>query len=365
MPVGLSNVVAIAAGFYHSLALKSDGTVVGWGDDFYGEATPPRTLKDVIAISAGAYHSLALKKDGTVIGWGMGFYGETDITTSGTNLVTSVAAKGFVDANDPGRYTLIYKATNATGQVSAITRTVVVVDTTPPSIVCPTNITVEFANEKGAEVFFSPKATDLCASSVNVRCIPASGSWFPIGPSTVNCKATDFSGNTASCSFQVTVLGAQGVKSNLVSELTAWLGKVTNSSDYGKISAAISNLQQSLAPALWIDQTHLDRTNGVMDFKAEQAAVQYLMKLLPNSHNTIPNATLQQDIKRVTKSDYLLALIAIENAQTGWPPRKLNEAISYLVRGNAEAVRSRYDLAIGYYQTAWSLAIRQINTRAK
>ncbi len=365
VPTGLTNVVAIAAGFYHSLALKSDGTVVGWGDDFYGEATPPPNLKNVIAISAGAYHSLALKKDGTVIGWGMGYYGETDITTSGTNLVTSVPAKGYVDANDPGRYTLIYRATNATGQVSAITRTVVVVDTTPPVIECPTNITIEFATEKGAEVFFAPQATDLCSSYVNVRCTPASGSWFPFGTTTVNCKATDFSGNTATCSFQVTVLGAQGVKSNLVSELTAWLGKTTNSSDYGKISGAISNLQQSLAPALWIDQTHLDRTNGVIDFKVEQAAVQYLMKLLPKGHSTIFNATVQQDIRRITKSDYLLAMTAIENAQTGWPPRKLSEALSYLVRGNTEAFRSRYDLAIGYYQTAWSLATRQINTRVK
>ena len=60
VPGGLSNVVAIAAGGYHSLALKSDGTVVGWGDNGYGQTTVPAGLSNVAAIAAGGYHSLAL-----------------------------------------------------------------------------------------------------------------------------------------------------------------------------------------------------------------------------------------------------------------------------------------------------------------
>ena len=39
--MGLTGVVAIAAGGYHSLALKSDDTIVGWGYNGYGEAAPP------------------------------------------------------------------------------------------------------------------------------------------------------------------------------------------------------------------------------------------------------------------------------------------------------------------------------------
>ncbi|QMV40967.1 RCC1 domain-containing protein [Cohnella cholangitidis] len=45
--------VSIAAGQDHSLALKSDGTVVGWGYNFYGSSDlAGRTLTGVVAIAA-------------------------------------------------------------------------------------------------------------------------------------------------------------------------------------------------------------------------------------------------------------------------------------------------------------------------
>ena len=63
----------IAAGSSHSLALKSDGTVVAWGKNFYGQAIVPAGLSGVTAIAAGGDHSLALKSDGTVVAWGANF----------------------------------------------------------------------------------------------------------------------------------------------------------------------------------------------------------------------------------------------------------------------------------------------------
>jgi alpha-tubulin suppressor-like RCC1 family protein len=63
---------AIAAGGFHSLALKSDGTVVAWGYNDFGQSTVPAGLSGVVAIAGGWFHSLALKSDGTVVAWGAG-----------------------------------------------------------------------------------------------------------------------------------------------------------------------------------------------------------------------------------------------------------------------------------------------------
>jgi alpha-tubulin suppressor-like RCC1 family protein len=83
----------IAAGFDHSLALKNDGTVIAWGNNFDGQATVPAGSSNVVAIAAGAGgYSLALKSDGTVVGWGYnGYYGQITIPASATN-VTAIAA---------------------------------------------------------------------------------------------------------------------------------------------------------------------------------------------------------------------------------------------------------------------------------
>jgi alpha-tubulin suppressor-like RCC1 family protein len=76
-PSDLSNVIAIAAGPAHSLALRADGTVAGWGSPFFpplpGVENPPAVpsdLSNVVAIAAGSQHNLALKSDGTVVSWG-------------------------------------------------------------------------------------------------------------------------------------------------------------------------------------------------------------------------------------------------------------------------------------------------------
>jgi hypothetical protein len=56
----LTNVTAIAAGGFHSLALKADGTVVGWGYDGDGEIDIPVDLTGVMVIAAGGYHTVAI-----------------------------------------------------------------------------------------------------------------------------------------------------------------------------------------------------------------------------------------------------------------------------------------------------------------
>lgn len=72
---GFSKVAAIAAGLGHVVALKTDGTVVAWGDNWKGQTAVPVGLNDVRAIAAGEGHTVALKNDGTIVAWGSNWPG--------------------------------------------------------------------------------------------------------------------------------------------------------------------------------------------------------------------------------------------------------------------------------------------------
>jgi hypothetical protein len=87
IPSGLTDVVAIAAGNFHNLALKGDGSVVAWGANYYGQTNVPVGLADVVAIDAGRNHSLALKSDGTVVAWGDNYFGQTNVPPGLTDVV--------------------------------------------------------------------------------------------------------------------------------------------------------------------------------------------------------------------------------------------------------------------------------------
>ena len=86
-PWGLSDVTAIAAGSQHAMALKTNGTVVAWGWNYFGQATPPPGLSQVVSIACGAAHSLALKADGTVVAWGDNTWGQTNVPSGLTNVI--------------------------------------------------------------------------------------------------------------------------------------------------------------------------------------------------------------------------------------------------------------------------------------
>jgi alpha-tubulin suppressor-like RCC1 family protein len=88
VPAGVSNIVTISAEAVHSLALKADGTVVAWGEYYYyGYPNPPPELSNVVAIASGQEHDLALKADGTVVAWG-----QTTVPTDLSNVVAIAAS---------------------------------------------------------------------------------------------------------------------------------------------------------------------------------------------------------------------------------------------------------------------------------
>ena len=115
VPVGLTEVVAIAAGVNHSLALRPDGTITAWGSTNYGKCTVPAGLSNVVALAAGDQHSLALRADGTVAVWGYPSQGVTNIPTGLSNVV-AIAAGGYFNLALKSDGTVAAWGNNSEGQ---------------------------------------------------------------------------------------------------------------------------------------------------------------------------------------------------------------------------------------------------------
>jgi len=86
-------VIQIAAAQDNSVALKSDGTVIVWGQQADSWAKPPVGLKDVDEVYAKDSVFLARKSDGTIVAWGSNNAGET-VVPAGLDNVISMAAAG-------------------------------------------------------------------------------------------------------------------------------------------------------------------------------------------------------------------------------------------------------------------------------
>lgn len=118
----LAGMTMISAGYEHGLSLAADGTVWGWGHNNVGQVGDNSTVNrsnpaqiaafgDVVAIAAGGFHSVALKADGTVWTWGLNGFGQLgDGTGIGRRTPVQVVGLGGVVAVAAGaEHTLALK----------------------------------------------------------------------------------------------------------------------------------------------------------------------------------------------------------------------------------------------------------------
>lgn len=121
---GLTGVVQVAGGWGHSLALKSNGTVWAWGANDHGQLGDGTTtnrnvpvqvsnshLTGVVQIAGGGIHSLALTSDGLVLAWGDNTYGQIGDGTFGErHTPTYVSGYTYVQIAGGGGHSLALKS---------------------------------------------------------------------------------------------------------------------------------------------------------------------------------------------------------------------------------------------------------------
>jgi len=106
----------LSAGYYHTLGLKQDGTLWAWGENANGQignsssadaASPVQVVsgRQFSAISAGDFHSLALGTDGTLWAWGSNVKGQLGISsTSDSNVPLPIGSDSDWSTISAGSY---------------------------------------------------------------------------------------------------------------------------------------------------------------------------------------------------------------------------------------------------------------------
>jgi hypothetical protein len=126
------------------------------------------------------------------------------------NCVVTVSRSPSGNVFPVGTTNVVWTATDSAGNTATATQHVTVVDTTPPTITTPSNVTAILPANTTVQSMVvnypAPTATDNCAGTVTISSSPASGATFNVGTTTVTVTATDAHNNSATATFTVTVL---------------------------------------------------------------------------------------------------------------------------------------------------------------
>jgi len=133
---------------------------------------------------------------------------------AGTEIDIPVSVSDACDADVPvtsdalavyplGKTTVTFTATDDTGNTATVQTVIKIVDTIPPTLTPPNDVTVEQETQAGTEVVLAATAEDICDSDVTIT--SDAPTIFPLGATLVTFIATDDSGNFSTGTTTVTV----------------------------------------------------------------------------------------------------------------------------------------------------------------
>ncbi|ETR66773.1 MAG: hypothetical protein OMM_12359, partial [Candidatus Magnetoglobus multicellularis str. Araruama] len=189
----LSNIILIAAGFNYSIALKNDGTVWVWGDNRYGQLgggitpniTSPVKIADftnVVSIGIAGGHTLAVKDDGTAWAWGDNYYGQIGNGMKDHKSTPEKVISRIQTTNEDTPLTVTYSITDAESAPCDLTITLISSDS---SLIHENNLNYS-CQEDSYDIHITPTENQS-------------------GTADITIIASDFQGLTASQSFSITV----------------------------------------------------------------------------------------------------------------------------------------------------------------
>ncbi|MCL2174502.1 MAG: hypothetical protein FWB73_00505 [Treponema sp.] len=120
--IGQDRWTSLSAGGGHTVAIKTDGTLWAWGNNWFRQLgdgtdgtaesknTPVQIGSGYVSVSAGDYHTLAIKTDGTLWAWGDNDYGQLgDGTNEGKNTPVQIGQDRWTSVSAGGNHTVAIK----------------------------------------------------------------------------------------------------------------------------------------------------------------------------------------------------------------------------------------------------------------
>jgi hypothetical protein len=274
-----------------------------------------------------------------------------------------------------GRHTIVYTATDASGNNSSCTQTLTILDVTPPVIICPPDTAIAASGLDCSVTYSGPSAAafDACDGSLTVTSDPSLPATFnTIGEHEIAFTAVDASGNSSTCRMTVTVsMTSYCMKNEVIPRLQALLPTGEKKVDE-KIEKAIESLWHSLnvdpkhpgkpwkKEPLWLNATHLDPKHGEPVFEEEE-------KVAKNLDEAMKEKKCPPEIKddllaaifSVVSCDQMLARVQIDDAKkAGGDPKEIEKAEKEMVKAKEKWDKGEYEQAVEHYENAWLHAIK-------
>jgi alpha-tubulin suppressor-like RCC1 family protein len=293
------SVIAVAAGQYHCLALCSDGTLVAWGyntngqlgNNTYTNSSVPVAVssgvlagKIIVALAAGYFHSMALCSDGTVAAWGAGV-DLGDNSTLSSSVPVAVYTSMFASAE---RFMLVAAGSGASHSLGLVATPVPTVSTAAATFVTATSAVLNgTVNANGGSTNVSFDYGLDITYGMNVAGTPA-----VVTNSSATAVSRTLMGLAQATTYHFRVNGASGAASYNGADLTfttpanpANLSSLVLSA--GTLTPAFSPMLNSYHATVDTAVSSLTVTPGAADSQAT-ITVNGMSVISGNASNSIP-----------------------------------------------------------------------------